>query len=312
LAIPAGDHERPRQVNVLGCGYLTGRFSGVHDWPVLGVHRGRGDNAGAETRYRRAVFFDPDSAEGLKAQTIVTKLDRERSRKERKSARPQDDGEMVRVPAGEFTMGSNDNGEEKPPHRVYLDGFHIDKYEVTNGLYRLFMAATSRAAPSYWNDEKWNGAGQPVVGVSWHDADAYCKWAGKRLPTEAEWEKAARGTDGRKYPWGEQWDASRANSDESKLGETVPVGSYLGGLSPYGAHDMAGNVWEWVADWYDANYYKQSPERNPQGPGSGRYRVLRGGSWYYDGAVNLRSASRYRITPVIRYDFVGFRCARGL
>jgi formylglycine-generating enzyme required for sulfatase activity len=217
---------------------------------------------------------------------------------------------MVLVPAGEFTMGSNDYPSEKPPHRVYLDGFHIDKYEVTNALYRRFMAATSRSAPSYSNDEQWNGASRPVVGVSWDDADAYCKWAGKRLPTEAQWEKAVRGTDGRKYPWGEQWDASKANSFESRLGETAPVGSYAGGVSPYGAHDMAGNVWEWVADWYDENYYKQSPERNPQGPGSGRSRVVRGGSWSGK-PIGLRSSHRNGVTPDGRFFDIGFRCARG-
>jgi formylglycine-generating enzyme required for sulfatase activity/uncharacterized caspase-like protein len=224
--------------------------------------------------------------------------------------RTEDGAAMVLVPAGEFTMGSNDYDDEKPPHRVHLDGFFIDKYETTNVLYKRFMDATNRSAPSFWTAAQWNGTSQPVVGVSWHDADAYCKWAGKRLPTEAEWEKAARGTDGRKYPWGEQWDSSRANA-ENKLGKTVPVGSYAGGLSPYGAHDMAGNVWEWVADRYEGSYYKQSPERNPQGPSSGTYRVLRGGSWGHY-AFNSRSAARDNHAPDYRFNYIGFRCARGL
>jgi formylglycine-generating enzyme required for sulfatase activity len=223
----------------------------------------------------------------------------------------EDGAEMVLVPAGEFTMGSNEYDDEKPPRRVYLDAFHIDKYEVTNAQYRRFIQATRRAAPSYEYDARFNGVTQPVVGVSWHDAAAYCGWAGKRLPTEAEWEKAARGTDGRKYPWGEAWDASRANADDSKLGRTTPVGSYPSGASPYGVHDMAGNVFEWVADWYAADYYQRSPERNPQGPDSGQSRVVRGGSWLISPII-LRASVRISSSPGNRYNYVGFRCARGL
>jgi formylglycine-generating enzyme required for sulfatase activity len=252
-----------------------------------------------------------------------------------KAARSEDGAEMVLVPAGEFTMGSNDNdAREKPPHRVYLDAFSIDKYETTNALFDRFVRATGHrttAEQEGWayawagskfdkvNGAAWrapNGPGSaaetahPVVQVSWTDADAYCKWAGKRLPTEAEWEKAARGTDGRKYPWGEQWDASRANSSESKLGKAAPVGSYSSGVSPYGAHDMAGNAWEWVADRFDASYYKNSPERNPKGPDSGTSRVLRGGSWS-NSPIPLRAAYRRDVTPDHRGSVVGFRCARG-
>jgi len=227
-----------------------------------------------------------------------------------KVIKTEDGAEMVLVPAGEFTMGSNDADDEKPPHRVYLDAFYIDKYETTNALYGRFMGATGRPAPLYWNDEKWNGAMQPVVSVTWHDANAYCQWAGKRLPTEAEWEKAARGTDGRKYPWGEQWDVSRAHSDESKLGKTAPVGSYAGGVSPYGAYDMAGNVWEWVADRYAKDYYQRSPERNPRGSDSGTSRVLRGGSWF-NLPFSLRSSNRYFNSPDDRHGSIAFRCARG-
>ena len=225
--------------------------------------------------------------------------------------RTEDGAEMVLVPAGEFWMGSEESDDEKPRHRVHLDAFHIDKYAVTNALYERFMRSTGRQAPAYWNDSKGNSPTQPVVGVSWHDAEAYCKWAGKRLPTEAEWEKAARGTDGRKYPWGDQWDSSRANSVESQLGKTTPVGSYPGGASTYGALDMAGNVWQWVADWYDKSYYQRSPERNPRGPESGQYRVLRGGSWLYV-PILLRSAHRGDYSRVHRLEFlIGFRCARG-
>jgi iron(II)-dependent oxidoreductase len=223
---------------------------------------------------------------------------------------------MVAVPAGEFWMGSEDTdrdalADEKPRHRVYLDAFTIDAYEVTNAHYKRFLDAMGRAAPPFWTDSRFNAPTQPVVGVSWGDADAFCRWAGKRLPTEAEWEKAARGSDGRKYPWGDQWDPSRANSTETGIGTTKPAGSYPGGASPYGAHDMVGNVWEWVADWYDGAYYKGSPERNPTGPATGQRRVLRGGSWYVN-PVALRSADRYDLTPGSRLTAVGFRCARGL
>jgi iron(II)-dependent oxidoreductase len=223
-----------------------------------------------------------------------------------------DGATMVLVSAGEFWMGSDDESDdEKPRHRVTLDAFYIDRYQVTNAIYQKFMSATRHPAPAQWNDSDFNGPQQPVVGVSWEDAVAYCAWAGKRLPTEAEWEKAARGTDGRKYPWGDSWDASRANSHESGHGKTVEVGSYPTGVSPCGAHNMAGNVWEWVADWYVEGYYGRSPERNPRGPDTGTYRVLRGGSWL-DGPIDLRAANRHGYSPDFRVDLIGFRCARGL
>ncbi|MBI3989799.1 MAG: SUMF1/EgtB/PvdO family nonheme iron enzyme [candidate division NC10 bacterium] len=230
---------------------------------------------------------------------------------------PSGTSEMVLIPAGEFQIGSDANdsealSNEKPRHKVYLDAYSIDKYEVTNALYKRFMEPTGRAAPAYWYDDKLNGPTQPVVGVSWHDADAYCKWAGKRLPTEAEWEKAARGTDGRKYPWGDQWDASRANTEALKVGKTVAVGSYPSGVSPYGVHDLAGNVWEWVQDWYDKEYYQQSPDRNPQGPSSGQDKILRGGALFYRVPARVRTADRRHDAPDARYTaHVGFRCARG-
>jgi len=221
-----------------------------------------------------------------------------------------DDGaEMVLVPAGRFWMGSDESRDEKPRHQVYLDAYHIDRYEVTNALYRRFAGATGRPPLDSWSDDVSNGPQQPAVEVSWDEADAYCLWASKRLPTEAEWEKAARGNDGRKYPWGDQWNTGANNSRAANLGKSAPVGSYPAGASPYGALDMAGNVWEWVADWYQRDYYSHGPDRNPPGPASGTRKVLRGGSWN-DAPDSLRTSYRYNFPPINRHAHVGFRCVR--
>jgi formylglycine-generating enzyme required for sulfatase activity len=231
-----------------------------------------------------------------------------------------DNAPMVFVPAGDFTMGSSDAdkdaaSDEKPQHTVYLDAFWIDKYEVTNAQYKKCVDAGKCSRPSesksYTRSSYYGNASfdnYPVIYVSWNDAKTYCEWAGKRLPTEAEWEKAARGADGRIYPWGNTFDISKVNA-ERKVGDTTEVGAYPAGASPYGALDMAGNVWEWVADWYSANYYASSPRNNPMGPSSGQYRVVRGGAWFNDGH-DVRAAVRDRSTPTYAYDSVGFRCAR--
>ena len=222
------------------------------------------------------------------------------------SARPG----MVYVPAGEFIMGSDEgDSDEQPVHTVYLDAFYIDRTEVTNAQYRECVEAGACDTPAdtrYYDNADY--AQHPVIWVSWNDADAYCRWVGKRLPTEAEWEKAARGTDGRTYPWGEGIDCDHAQYGEC-AGQTVPVGSKSKGVSPYGALDMAGNVWEWVTDWYDSDYYARSPFQDPQGPDSGDYRVRRGGSWgsyvWY-----VRTAFRFYYHPSIAGNLVGFRCAQ--
>jgi len=229
----------------------------------------------------------------------------------------QDDMELVYVPAGEFLMGSTDadamaQSDEKPQHTVYLDAFWIDKTEVTAAQYRRCVeagvcSALRTGSPCTFSaDDK---SDHPINCVGWSQAVAYCGWAGRRLPSEAEWERAARGADGRIFPWGDQApDATLANFARN-VGSTTVVGSFPAGASPYGALDMAGNVREWVADWYDATTYTTSPRENPQGPASGSFRVLRGGSWV-DAANGVRAAYRNRGTPGNRLDYVGFRCAR--
>jgi formylglycine-generating enzyme required for sulfatase activity len=235
---------------------------------------------------------------------------------------------MVHVPAGEFIMGSDEgDDDEQPVHTVYLDAFYIDKTEVTNAQFAQFLneQGNQEEGGVTWLDigdedclitesggqyQPKSGYGDhPVVEVSWYGARAYCQWTGKRLPAEAEWEKAARGTYGRTYPWGEGIDCDHAQYGECG-GRTVPVGSKPWGASPYGVLDMAGNVWEWVADWYDSDYYSQSPDRNPPGPDSGQYRVLRGGSW---GSIpyDVRGGSRFGSNPDDSGYHRGFRCARG-
>lgn len=232
----------------------------------------------------------------------------------------KDGAPMVLVPAESFMMGSPEgegDTDEHPQHSVYLDAYYMDKFEVTVSRYAEFMQLTRRAKPVYWEQvDTRKHANLPVIGVNWDDAEAYCRWAGKRLPTEAEWEKGARGTDGRTYPWGNDAPTSTlANFNKGFVAEKVydqglaPVENYEAGKSPYGLHHMAGNVWEWTADWYDEHYYAKSPERNPKGPSSGQYRVLRGGSWSNEPQI-VRSAYRLRYGPMNRYAYFGFRCAQ--
>jgi formylglycine-generating enzyme required for sulfatase activity len=198
-------------------------------------------------------------------------------------------------------------------HTVYLDEYFISRYPVTNAEYKGFVDATKHRAPEHWK----NGAipphkeKHPVVCVNWEDTVVYCEWAGMRLPTEAEWEKAASWDETKnakyKYPWSDTFDASKCNSSESQIGDTTSVGMYSPqGDSSYGATDMAGDVWEWCADWYAEDYYKNSPAQNPVGPDSGEYRVLRGGAWYNESNY-VRAASRGRYYPRNQNYDVGFR-----
>ena len=226
---------------------------------------------------------------------------------------------MVLVPAGEFTMGSaSGEADESPEHQVFLDAFFIDKFEVTNSQYQDFVAATDRAQPAFSDDTDLNGDDQPVVGVTWPDARDYCEWALLRLPTEAEWEKAARGSEALEYPWGSGLDASKANLGAETCCEgsaadgfffSAPVGTYAEGVSVFGVHDMAGNVWEWVEDFYQADYYSVSPASNPPGPESAPTRVFRGGSWF-DPSDRLRAANRGSLGGAGFDKDGGFRCAR--
>jgi formylglycine-generating enzyme required for sulfatase activity len=245
--------------------------------------------------------------------------------------RPVDmEGYWVLVPAGEFQMGSSqedieyvrhlcsdcDFSREQPQHSVFLDEFHIGKYEVTERQYaQCVKARICRAVPDLGKGKELH----PVVNVTWYDAKEFCEWLGGRLPTEAEWEKAASWDDQAKtkriQPWGDAMNCSYANyygkdgGSDYCAGNTTPVGSYESGKGPYGLYDMAGNVWEWVNDWYSDTYYQNSPSANPVGPDSGQVRVLRGGSWGNNGK-DVRSAGRNWNYPTNAFNTVGFRCAR--
>jgi formylglycine-generating enzyme required for sulfatase activity len=243
--------------------------------------------------------------------------------------RPADGAAVVYVPAGEFKMGSTrGDDDEQPVHTVALDSFWIDRTEVTNAQYEQCVAAGAcRPRPSRGSDtHAWHYGDSayddyPAIYVTWYQAETYCGWVRGRLPTEAEWEYAARGPEGRMFPWGDEFDGTRLNYCDSNCerdwadettddgyAKTAPVGSFPAGASWCEALDMAGNVWEWVADWYASDYYARSPSQNPTGPTSGEYRVLHSGSWGFD-PYYVRSANRDVFIPSNTYGHIGFRCA---
>jgi formylglycine-generating enzyme len=254
----------------------------------------------------------------------------------------KDGAPMALIPAGEFQMGDSLGSIKNalPVHTVYLDAFYMDVYEVTNAQYKKFVQATGHKEPEGyfydvnndwvlgkpWQDKNYNGDNQPVLCVSWDDAKAYADWAGERLPTEAEWEKAARGgLSGKRYVWGDDLFPPKkpgnfADETAGKILDLWIIGGYddgyaytapVGKFTPngYGLYDMAGNVWEWCADWYDSDYYAISLKSNPTGPASGSVRVFRGGSWDYCSDSSLQVAGRFHYAPTTVYFILGFRCA---
>jgi formylglycine-generating enzyme required for sulfatase activity len=263
----------------------------------------------------------------------------------------KDAAPMVVIPEGSFPRGNSPgqgDADEQPQRSIHLSAFYIDRFEVTNRRYQAFLKAMNHRIPEHCCDfsyNVWKGtefpavlADHPVVNVDWFDAEAYCKWAGKRLPTEAEWEKAAKGSEGRVFPWGNTWGRTRVNSAPYWAGKdfataedakawwgdagaevigkkgfqgmlTLPVTALEQGATPTGLMHMAGNVWEWVADWYDGSYYTVSPDGNPKGPEGGEYKVTRGGSWLNHQHL-LRTTARDGARPSMRNHGTGFRCAQ--
>jgi formylglycine-generating enzyme required for sulfatase activity len=240
------------------------------------------------------------------------------------------DDEMVRVPAGEFQMGCSHSNDplckytkDEFLHAVFLDEFLIDKYEVTFEKYERAFKAGLVTEPANGGalNYGWPGVAKfPINGVTWKQAKKYCESIGKRLPTEAEWEKAARGTDLRMYPWGNEkptpelavMDKPNAGYLGCGTGNTLDVGSKPKGVSPYGAMDMAGNLWEWTADWYNKDYYKNSPKNNPKGPAKGTHKTCRGGDFFSRDGYELKTTGRFPYEPSDYSIAIGFRCAKSI
>jgi len=271
------------------------------------------------------LFFASATLSALCNPVLVTAADQP-SQPQHAQPVGKDGAPMVVVPSGEFPMGvpegDRDGGrDEYPRHQVFVDTFYMDTFEVTNGRYLEFVKATGHRVPQNPTNPTrnlWQGdaitdslADRPVINVDWYDAEAYCKWAGKRLPTEAEWEKAAKGTSDRRFPWGNVEPTDKhLNFNQRWIGEKtlMPVGSYEAGKSPFGVYDIVGNVWEWVNDWYDPRYYEKSPEKNPQGPDTGTMKIIRGAGWQNETPA-VRIFTRVNSAPTVRNESTGFRCA---
>jgi formylglycine-generating enzyme required for sulfatase activity len=297
-----------------------------------------------------AIQSTPPESKTNTSQTIATDTPTEAPEKaDAETASAPIEIDWVLVPEGPFVMGATDEQKAEffkfsspnfrkrlvdssgPPHEVLLDSFYIFRNLVTNHQYDKFMETTGRPHPD--GGSRFEGLNQPVVGVTWDDARAFCAWVGARLPSEAEWEKAARGTQGFAYPWGNTWDSSKLQSidgiahqsfanqadyqswKEKHIGndpeaKTADVGSFPQGASPYGVLDMAGNAWEWVNDWFDSKYYESSPKTNPKGPATGEYKVLRGGAWDTPRTVNFTWTRENFMAPNTARRVTSFRCAK--
>ncbi|MFA6109158.1 MAG: SUMF1/EgtB/PvdO family nonheme iron enzyme [Candidatus Latescibacterota bacterium] len=220
---------------------------------------------------------------------------------------------MIKIPAGPFTMGGREEDtprNEGPVHTVYMATYYVGRFPVTNIEYREFVQCTGHRSPIHWQRGTYpTGTGQhPVVNVSWPDSQAYAQWRGARLPSEAEWEKAARGTDERPYPWGTRFVEEEKCNCNNNVGMTTAVNEYPEGRSPYGIWDMAGNVFEWCSDYYDEEYYKTSPGSNPRGPEGGQERVVRGGC-FSETRASVRTTARFGVSELVTRDNLGFRIA---
>lgn len=284
-----------------------------------------------------ATFVVNEATSTMLAPTLIPTLSPTETPQAEEASKGNEES-LIYIPAGEFWMGSEgvDAPEnEQPQHKVSLDDFWIYETEVTNAMFEDFVQETGyqtsveksgwsytfdgvawqKTSGAYWRQPEGKGSslrgreGHPVVHISWYDANTYCLWSGGRLPTEAEWEKAARGTTNAQYPWGNNAPTAQLLNFESNIMNTVPVGSYPQGKSIYGVYDMSGNVWEWVSDWYDSEYYQHSPSSNPQGAESGNTHVFRGGSWD-DEASSVTATVRVGFDPATTSASIGFRCVK--